>query len=339
MGSKNIGIFVDNYQKRIIMEENLKITNAHIIEFVDRYAIDARLLGHRIRICISDDSFLQITIPSLVVRNGSPEIKIPGILKKYKNDIGEWGWVKSYDNDRIDNLEKMDVWISAVLVECFSNENGNTPNSSIIQAEAKKVLHSLQIINPDAIQISSNQKRDDLCNVRVSVSISEKGESDSLIILPPAIFDVRKEKLSISDIKSAFHNAHNSISAPYEMLNNARINLSNDDTRATVLNCATAIEVALKRNLSSYLDDNNIPQPLEDYVLKQADGFAKLIKLLKEFGINLTGLPNVQESVINIRNRVIHGGYVPSNKESQVAYGKTREALRVLNVPMFEINA
>lgn len=320
------------------MEDNLKISNAHIIEFVDRYAIDARLLGRRIRVCISDDHFLQITIPSLVVRNGSPEIKIPGILKKNINDIGEWGWVKSYDNDRIDNLEKMDVWISAVLVECFSNENGNTTNSSIIQAEAKKVLHSLQIINPDAIQILSNEKKDDLCNVRISVSFSEKGEANSLILLSPVIFDGRKEKLLISDIKSAFHNAHNSISAPYEMLNNARINLSNDDTRATVLNCATAIEVALKRNLSSYLDENNIPQPLKDYVLKQADGFAKLIELCKKLDINLTGLPNVQESVINIRNRVIHGGYIPTDIESQVAYGITRKALRVLNVPLFESN-
>ena len=320
------------------MEDNLRISDVHIIEFVDRYAIDARLLGHRIRVCISDDCFLQITIPSLVVRDGNPEIKIPEILKKYKNDIGEWGWVKSYDNDRIENLEKMDVWISAVLVESFSNENGNAPNSRFIQAEAKKVLHSLQIINPDAIQISSNQKRDDLCNVIISVSISEKGEANSLIVLPPAIFDARKEKLSISDIKSAFHNAHNSISAPYEMLNNARINLSNDDTRATVLNCATAIEVALKRNLSSFLDENNIPQPLVDYVLKQADGFAKLIELCKKLGINLAGLPNVQESVINIRNRVIHGGYIPSNIESQVAYGTTRKPLKVLNVPMFELN-
>lgn len=320
------------------MKEELKILIAHFIEFEDRYAIDARLLGRRIRVCMSDDCFLQITIPSLVVRNGSPEIEIPGILKRYKNDIDDWGWVKSYDNDRIDNLEKMDVWISAVLVECFSNDSGSIPNSSIIQAEAKKVLHSLQIINPDAIQIPSNEKKDDLCNVRISVSLSEKGNADTLIVLP-MIIDSRKEKLSISDIKSAFHNAHNTISAPYEMLNNARINLSNNDTRAAVLNCATAIEVALKKKVFTYLYDNNIPQPPEDYVLKQVDGFAKLIKLCKKLSINLTGLPNVQEAVINIRNRVIHGGYVPSNIESQVAYGTTRKALKVLNVPMFELNA
>ena len=96
--------------------------------------------------------------------------------------------------------------------------------------------------------------------------------------------------------------------------------------------------MALKRKLSTYLDENNIPQSLEDYVLKQADGFTKLIELCKKLGINLIGLPNVQESVINIRNRVIHGGYIPSNIESQVAYSTTREALRVLNVPMFELN-
>lgn len=320
------------------MAEYFKISSAHFIEFVDRYAIDARLLGRRIRICILDDHFLQITIPSLVVRNGEPEIEIPGILKKYKNDIGEWGRVKSYDDERIDNPEKMDVWISAILVECFSNDSGCIPNSSIILAEAKKVLHSLQIINPDAIQISSDKKKDDICNVRISVSLSEKGEADSLILLPPAIFDCRKEKLSISDIKRAFHNAHNSISAPYEMLNNARINLTNNDTRATVLNCATAIEVMLKRKISTYLEDNNLPPAIMDYVLKQSDGYDKLIGLCNRFGINHTGLPDVKKKVVEIRNRVIHGGYIPSNIESQTAYYNTREALKVLNVPMFELN-
>ena len=83
LSSKNISIFVDSNQNRIIMKEELKILIAHFIEFEDRYAIDARLLGRRIRVCMSDDRFLQITIPSLVVRNGSPEIKIPGILKRY----------------------------------------------------------------------------------------------------------------------------------------------------------------------------------------------------------------------------------------------------------------
>lgn len=308
---------------------------AHIITFEDRYAIDARLLGRSIRISVSDDVVFSITIPSVVFKNGDFKIEIPGALEKFKTNIEDWGDVKSYDDNRIDNLDKLDVWISAVLVECFCKDSARLPNYSNIQVEAKKVLHALQVINPDAIRIPSDENKDNLCNVVASVSIDENGKAQPLIILP-MIYDGRKGTLSISDIKRAFQNAHYSISAPYEMLDNARINLTHDDTRAAVLNCATAIEVTLKRLVSTYIKDNNLPQPLIDYAAKHSDGFVKLNDTCKKLGINLEGLPNVRETVMGIRNRVIHGGYIPSNKQSQVAYGKTRMALRVLNVPMFE---
>ena len=175
------------------MEENLRISIAHFIEFEDRYAIDARLLGRRIQICISDDNFLLITIPSLFIKNRCPEIGIPGLQKKFKSDIDDWGIVKSYDT--IDNLDKMDVWISAVLVECFCKDRGSLPNAGTIQIEAKKVLHYIQIINPDAIRIPSDEYKDDLCNVRLSVSLSEEGEYQSEIRLP-MLYDTHHQRVA-----------------------------------------------------------------------------------------------------------------------------------------------
>ena len=326
-------IFAKTLNFKLIMEKYNKTSIAHFIELKDRYAIDARLLGRRIRIRLSDDSFLNIIMPSIVIKNRCPEIGISGIMKKYNADLSDWGMVKSYDS--LDNLDKMNVWISAVLVECINKRSGNLPNSGIIQAEAKKVLHSLQIINPDAIRIPSDEYNDDLCEIKMSVSISAKGKA-----LPEIkcsmVLDDRKGKLSIADIKRAFHNANNPISVPYEMLNNARINIAQHDTRATVLNCATAIEVVLKRKVSAYLDKNRVPQALREYVLKQADGYEKLTGLCKKLCINQTRMPNVKKAVMEIRNRVIHGGHIPSNDESQTAFEKTKEALEVLNVPMFE---
>lgn len=317
-------------------KEDYKQSIAHFIELEDIYAIDARLLGRCIRINISDDGFLCITIPSLVVKNGFPEIEIPGIMKKYKADLDEWGCVKSYET--LDNPDRMNVWISTVLVECFGKNSSNLLKSGIIQAEAKKVLHSLQVINPDAIRTPSDAHKNELCKVKMSVSLSEEGKT--LVELEPftAIFDDRRGKISISDIRSAFHNANNPVSAPYEMLNNARVNFVHHDTRATVLNCATAVEVMLKRKVYAYLDANNTPQVLGDYVLKKADGFSKLTELCKALSINLTRMPNVKNVVIDMRNRVIHGGYIPSNEEAQAAYHNTKEALKVMNVPMFEAN-
>ena len=111
-------------------KEEYKHTIAHFIELEDRYAIDTRLLGRCIRIYISDDSFLCITIPSLVVKNGFPEIEIPGIMEKYKTNLDAWGCVKSYET--IDNPDRMNVWISAVLVECFSKNSSNLLKSGMI---------------------------------------------------------------------------------------------------------------------------------------------------------------------------------------------------------------
>ena len=51
------------------------------------------------------------------------------------------------------------------------------------------------------------------------------------------------------------------------------------------------------------------------------------------------GMSNVKEAVMEIRNRVIHGGHIPSNDESHAAYEITKEVLKLLNVPMFELNA
>ena len=64
-----------------------------------------------------------------------------------------------------------------------------------------------------------------------------------------------------------------------------------------------------------------------------------------EFGLKLipapiawfvTGMPNVEDKIMKVRHRVIHGGYVPSHEEANSVYLCTRQALAALNVPMFE---
>lgn len=75
---------------------------------------------------------------------------------------------------------------------------------------------------------------------------------------------------------------------------------------------------------------------LKEYILRQADGYSRLVDLCKRCSVSLEGLPDVKETVIDIRNRVIHGGYVPTRGEANKAYENTRQALDVLKTPMFE---
>ena len=148
--------------------------------------------------------------------------------------------------------------------------------------------------------------------------------------------DDPKGYVSFADIKQAIRNYDKPVSVSYEMLDNARVNLSRKDTRSAVLHCATAIELVLKKLIIAYLDTTVSDNSLKDFVLRQADGYSRLVELCKRCLISLAGLPNVKETVIDIRNRVIHGGYVPSRQEATKAYEDTRQALAVLKTPMFE---
>lgn len=120
------------------------------------------------------------------------------------------------------------------------------------------------------------------------------------------------------------------------MLGNARMNLSRHDFRAAVLNCATSVEVMLKKMVADYFTSTYTTGELQEYVMKQADGYSKLLELCKKLKISLSGMTYVQESIMKVRHRVIHGGYVPTCEEADKAYKTTRQVLSARSVPMFE---
>lgn len=310
-----------------------KYKSAYFVSFANRYAIDEMLLGKRIHICYSPDCYLSIVFPSISVSNGFPELVMPHALKLYGADIKNWGTIKSYQSLKV--LFPVDAWLSAILVECHSNCKDSLPASFEVQQLSKKVLHALQIIAPDAIRISSEIIEDSICDVSLSVFRTEKGKYQPGVTISSMIDD-STQKLFFSDIKEGIRNYKRTISAPFEMLDNARINLSRKDTRAAILNCATSVEVMLKRRINSYLVMNSVPDALKEYVLKHTDGYTKLVDCCKLLSIALSGIKDIQKLVIDVRNRVAHGGYNPSYQEASKAYRSTREALVLSNVPMFE---
>ncbi len=314
------------------MPSGYVLISAYFVDLAERYAIDSRLLGKSISFHYGD-FYLSIVFPSVIIKDGYPELEIPGLLEAIGMDVNCWGKVNNYS--QIDKPETFKAWLSTVLVKCFAKQSQMMIKSFEFQKLARKVVNALQIINPDAIRISSDEVINDVCEVKNSVSFGEGGKrliegSISIVI------DDGKKLLLLKDIHSALKNINRSISAPYEMLGNARMNMARHDTRASILNCATSIEVMLKKMISFYFEETHITVELQDYVLRQADGYSKLVELCKKLKLSLDGLPNVQETVMKIRHRVIHGGYVPSFEEANKAYKDTREALKVINVPLFE---
>lgn len=323
---------IPNRQGSDYSPEGYPYKRAYFVNLAERYAIDGRLLGKCIRFCY-EDLRLSLNIPSVIKKNGCPELGIPWLLKTYGMDTSNWGKINNYQS--LDKPETIHAWLAVVFVECFGKDSSILLNPSVVQKLAKKIVYSLQIIKPESIRIPSDEVVNDLCEVKHSVSFKENGrpQVESSITW---VIDDGKGMLTLSDIHYALKNINQTVSAPYELLWSARTYLSHQDMRAAVLNCATCIEITLKKKISDYFDANHTPNELQEYVFKKADGYAQLVELSKKLKISHIGLPNVQKTVINPRNRVIHGGYVPSYEEATIAYRDTRGLLQFLDVPLFE---
>lgn len=312
-------------------------THAFFVNLSDMFAIEGRLLGKRIRIHLSDEYVLTIVIPALVRKGDILDLCIPGAFYKYRTNQEEWGRLNRHPIiDKVfDEIDRVDAWISAVIVECRGEKKDAAPSVSDIESMGNNLVHALQIVNPDAVRMCSDNHSRDLCEVSTEVSLGDDGRFQPAFYFTSS-FDDRKGQVSFADFKLAIRNVNKTVSMPYEMLDNARVNLSRHDTRSAVLHCATAIEIALKKLTVSYLDVTVTDNSLKEYILKQADGYSKLVDLCKRCSVSLERLPNVKEAVMDVRNRVIHGGYVPTREEANKAYENTRQALAVLKTPMFE---
>ena len=97
-----------------------------------------------------------------------------------------------------------------------------------ISEMAKKVVYALQIPNPDAIRIPNDEVPNVICDIKTSVEIKEGGKPPTMIKIA-SVIDDRKGRLSFGEIKTAIQNADKVISAPYEMLGNAQMNISRHD--------------------------------------------------------------------------------------------------------------
>lgn len=306
--------------------------SAYIVEFADRYAIDGYLLGKNIVISESDDMTVSISFPSIIKdKDGYMDLRMPKLYDSYGIGLDCWGKINGYED--IDKPSSIDAWISAVSVECFSSKPFD--DSVGIQRFGRKFLHALQIINPSSIRILNDDQPNVICKVALSAYTGESGKP-KLGLTHTSVIDDSIGQLSISDINLGIMNLSKNISVPFELLDNARINLSHHDTRATVLNSATAIEIVLKTIITKYLDKINVPGPIKKHVLNKVDGYSNLVDLCKKFSLPYKGEHNLQKTVIDIRNRVIHGGYVPEYKEASRAYNETRSTLMALDIPMFE---
>lgn len=172
---------------------------AFFVDFEERYAIYGRLLGRKIDFRYND-CYLRIYIPSVVKKNGIPELGIPTLIENYGVDLDTWGKINNYQD--LKKPETIHAWLSTVFVVCYAKDGQNSLISSEAQKLAKKVVYALQIINPDAIRISSDEVVNNLCEVKHSISYNDEGRPQMEIRIA-SVIDDGNGSLTIKDIHSA----------------------------------------------------------------------------------------------------------------------------------------
>ena len=73
---------------------------------------------------------------------------------------------------------------------------------------------------------------------------------------------------------------------------------------------------------------------VKKYILKSIDGFNKILKATREYGISDDNCDTIKQGTIKIRNKVIHGRYFPTKEEVEQAIEDAKQILRQYKVPL-----
>jgi len=112
------------------------------------------------------------------------------------------------------------------------------------------------------------------------------------------------------------------------LLATAVANQVNEDYRAAVIDASTATEVALNEGIANYVRHRGADASISEALLKNKT-LGALVQLAKKFLLALP--PNVKPDLVEIRNRVAHGGYAPSCDDA-------KEAVRIAHAIVEELD-
>ena len=326
-------------------EQDFPYKGFSLVSFEDRYAIDNLLLGKRFSCYISESCWIEICFPLFKIKEDSKSefdwttLVSPFSFEEIDVDLDNWGKVNGPSVDSKGN-KLYQVWINALGLFYHSNipltdDKECRSIESVTNKMLKGFLSALQVINPDALRFRTDDYQEPICE-HFSVCPSVGNNDFQRTINVAVIVDDRTGIVHEKDIKTALDNSAKSLSVQYLLVTKANNDLRSNDYRGCVLNCASAIEVTIRRELERYLEDNHIPEELVVYIFGQANGYVKYIELLKKLKLPTSNNDQIKINVMDIRNRVIHGGFTPDFKAAENCLKITRDFLRNQKVKMFE---
>lgn len=299
-----------------------------LIPFNCEVLIDSKLLGKTITLYRGLDKYIKIVFPK--IKDLDTKELCSGIpFEQPTFDISSWGTIRGIISGR-DTTTKI-ISISAVWCICDIKFLDITKT---IGKDAEWILRSLQALSPQCI-FFNDFDTSRLVNEPIYAYFDHKEVrrrgclANNCIQLPP----LKPHFIELRQIKEVLKNFGKSINLPYELLLSAHQEMHINNYRNAILNCASAIEVALKKYIYSYIDSETDNDSLKQYILKKIDGFSKIEDFLSKN--NLKRHNNEIKDFMILRNRVIHGGYMPTKSDATDFINLIKEILVIYQVPHF----
>ncbi len=142
-------------------------------------------------------------------------------------------------------------------------------------------------------------------------------------------------ELSNKEFWYIYKNITQDLTIQYELMSNVNRCYVRNEYREVILNCATIIEITLKKQISEYLDKICTVENVKKYILYSANAYDKIVNVMKNISIQVDCCKRVKESTIDIRNMVIHAGYFPKKIEAEKAIEDAKLIMKQYNVPLF----
>lgn len=315
------------------------ITIRGYFEFNDYINVSSDVLDKTFS-CQTDSCRLYISFPRINFEEkgnclGWPKIDTPtNGVQLYKGLEMQWGNIIRYSdkpNDTRTNVRIIYITAEQIGTNLLTDEEFG----KMVDERLKTFAEHIYIKYPDAIYSSDEVvDRDDYGHSSYMVyHNSVPVTQNSICIDIPAL---PTYSLSSHDVSQIVEQMDMYTTLPYLICDNARRQYHIGDNREVILNCAMAIEVAIKKELRNILQNSGIGEALIDYTINKADGLPKLAELAKLLHYNIVMTKKLKDNIFNLRNRVIHAGCSVTREQTKRCLETARCYLLKQPIAMFE---
>lgn len=290
--------------------------------------IDRELLGAHFCVRIRDNVYLRVNFPQCVTldeNNWHRYFLTPAGENYYKE--GFWGEGYFCGNGEkliLHAVECEFFYLNDVSCDFYMIEEKILPSFNAF-------LKRINIVYPDAMTYHS--KSEDYCDIDsgFSVLVSKKSRLKALskTISLQSRNIVYLKRCHILNLLRRFSY---SVNVTYDLLSSARNDYHRGIYRSVILNCSTIVEIILNKQLRAYLQTNVKENKIVDYIFKKLNGFNAIVEACKKVGLQLSvdsGTMKELRAMAKLRNRIIHGGYTPSEKEAKAVLDTTSKFMKL----------